>query len=171
MFESPPKWRQILRQRAINTNLGPGARRMEITAGADQQTEFTGQNGEAADLIGRLQAVDHFYGMATRLDEVGDQPATLAASEIVMRWMRQTDPGTRGPQRRDGVFKRWPVLFDITQLARTEPFSKCFGAVFHETSIDQEVREVRPGRRITAVAERLLDRASTFQRAGHTFHR
>jgi len=85
--------------------------------------------------------------------------------------MSQADPGACGPQRRNGVLQRRPVLFDVAQLACTQPFPERLGAVFHETFIDQEVREVRPGRRIAIVAKGLLDRPSTFQRAGHTFHR
>lgn len=39
-------------------------RAMEITAGGDQQAELTGQDRQAANLLGRLMAVDHLNGMA-----------------------------------------------------------------------------------------------------------
>jgi hypothetical protein len=42
MFESTPQWWQILRNRAVFTDLGPASRAMKITAGADQQTKLAG---------------------------------------------------------------------------------------------------------------------------------
>ena len=171
MFEPTPKGRQVFGQWAINADFRPCAWGMKITAGTDQQTELTGQNRQTADLIGRLQAVDHFYCVAAGLDEVGDQLATLAAGEIVMRRVRKADPGPGGAQGRHRFLKGRPVLLDVAQFARTKPFAERFGAIFDETLIDQKVGKMRSGRRIAAVAQRLLHRACTFERAGHTFHR
>src|SRR5690606_7764557 len=115
MFESTPKWRKVFGQRSINTDLGPGARSVEVTAGAYQQTEFTSQDGQCPDLLGRLQTVDHLYGMAASLQELGDQFTTFTAGEIVVRGVRKADPGSRGAQHRDGIFQRRPVQFDVTE--------------------------------------------------------
>ncbi|MNG06308.1 hypothetical protein D3C84_895370 [compost metagenome] len=52
---------------------------MEITAGTDQQTEFTGQDRQGAYLFSRHHAVDHFQRMPACLNIVGNQPAALAA--------------------------------------------------------------------------------------------
>src|SRR5690606_10719102 len=112
MFESTPEWRQIFGQRSVNTDLGPGARSVEITAGTHQQTEFTSQDGQCPDLLGRLQTVDHLYGMAASLQELGDQFTTFAAGEIVVRGMRKADPGSRSAQHCHGILQRGPMKLD-----------------------------------------------------------
>jgi hypothetical protein len=123
MFESTPQWRQILRERAVLTDFGPASRAMKITAGADQQTELTGENRQAAHLLGGLMAIDHFDRVAPCLNIVGNQPATFAASEIVVPRMRQADPGLGGAQGFDRVFQGRPVLLDVPQLAGALPLS------------------------------------------------
>lgn len=144
---------------------------MEITAGGDQQAELSGQNRQAADLLGRLMAVDHLDGMAPSLNIVGDQPAALAAGEIIVPWMRQADPGASRPQGLDGFFQRWPVLLDVPQLAGPQPFAKRLGAILDETLAHHPVGEVRPGRGVTAVAQLLLDLPGPLQRTGHALER
>lgn len=140
---------------------------MEITAGGDQQAELTGQYRQAADLLGRLMAVDHLNGMAPCLNIVGDQAAALAASEVIVPWMCQADPGASGPQSLDGFFQRRPVLLDVPQLAGPQPFAERFGAVLDESFAHHPVGKVWAGRCVTAVAQRLLDLPGAVQRTGH----
>jgi len=116
MFESTPKRWQILRERAVLADLGPASGAMEITAGTDQQTELTRQNGQAADLLGRLMPVDHFDSVTTCLNIVANQAPAFAAGEIVVPWMGQADPGTRGAQGSDGFLEGRPVLLDVPSL-------------------------------------------------------
>src|SRR5690606_41171843 len=59
-------------------------------------------------------------------------PISLAAREIVLPGMLQADPGSGVPQCRHGLLQARPVLFDIAQLARTQPFAELFGAVRSE---------------------------------------
>ncbi len=70
---------------------------MEIAASAHQQSKLPGEDRQAADLLGRLMAIDHFDGMAPCLNIVGYQAAALAAGEIVVPGMRQADPGAARP--------------------------------------------------------------------------
>ena len=93
MFESTPKWRKILRQRAINANLGPSARGMKVTAGSYQQTELTSQNGQTTHLLRRLQTINHLDSVTASLNIGGDQLTTFTAGEIIMPRVRQADPG------------------------------------------------------------------------------
>ena len=81
MFEPRPKWRQILRHRTIDANLGPASRGMEITASGHQQAEFTRQNGQGSNLLGRLQAIHYLNRMATRLNEGSDQLTTFTTGK------------------------------------------------------------------------------------------
>lgn len=140
---------------------------MEITAGGDQQTEFTGQDRQAANLLGRLMAVDHLDGMASCLNIVGDQATALAAGEIIVPRMCQADPGASGPQGLDGFFQCRPVLLDVTQLAGPQPFAERFGAVLDEAFAHHPVGKVWPGRCVTTVAQFLLDLPGAVQRTGH----
>lgn len=140
---------------------------MEITAGGDQQAELTGQDRQAAHLLGRLMAVDHLDGMAPRLNIVGDQAAALAAGEIIVPWMRQADPGASGPQGLDGFFQGRPVLLDVPQLAGPQPFAERFGAILDEPFAHHPVGKVWPGRGVAAVAQFLLDLPGAVQRTGH----
>lgn len=167
MFEPTPKGRQVFRDRAILTNLGPASRAMKVTASADQQSEFTSKDSQTAHLLCRLVAIDHFDSMTTGLNIVGNQAATLAAGEIVMPGMGQADPGPRGPQCADGFFQGRPVLLDVPQLAGPQPFAKRLGTILHETGTHQVVGEVRPRRCIAAVPQFLLDRPGAFQRSRH----
>ncbi len=140
---------------------------MEITAGGDQQAELTGQDRQAANLLGRLMAVDHLNGMAPRLNIVGDQTAALAASEVIVPWMCQADPGASSPQGADGFFQRWPVLLDVPQLAGPQPFAERFGAVLDEPFAHHPVGKVWPSRCVATVAQCLLDLPRAVQRTGH----
>ncbi len=144
---------------------------MKITAGADQQTELAGKNRQAAHLLRGLMAIDHFDRMAPCLNIVGNQPATFAASEIVMPGMRQADPGFRRAQGFDGVFQGRPVLLDVPQLAGAQPFAERLGAILDVTLAHHPVGEVRTGRRVAAVAQFLLNGPGTFQRSRHAFQR
>lgn len=144
---------------------------MKITAGAHQQTELPSKDGQAAHLLGGLVAVDHLDRVATCLNIVGNQAATFAAGEIVMPGMGQADPGPRCAQRLDGFLEGRPVLLDVAQLAGPQPLAKGFGAVLHETGAHQVIGEVRPGRRIAAVAQFLLDRPGPFEGTRHAFER
>lgn len=140
---------------------------MEIAAGTHQQSKLPGEDRQAADLLGRLMAIDHFDGMAPCLNIVGYQAAAFAAGEIVVPGMCQADPGARGPQRADRFLERRPVLLDVPQLAGPQPFAEGFGAVFDEAFAHHPVGKMRTGRRIAAVAQLLLDLPGPFQRAGH----
>lgn len=140
---------------------------MEITAGGDQQAELPGQNRQAADLLGRLMAIDHLNGVAPCLNIVGYQATTLATGEIIVPGMRQADPGPGGPQGFNRLFQGRPMLLDVPQLAGPQPFAKRFGAVLDETFAHHPVGEVRPGRCISAVTQLLLDLPGPLQRTGH----
>lgn len=144
---------------------------MKITAGADQQTELAGQNGQAAHLLGRLVTIDHFDGVAPCLNIVGNQAATLASGEFVVPGVCQADPGFGCAQGFDGFFQGRPVLLDVAQFAGTQPFTERLGAILDETFTHHPVGEMRAGRRVTAVAQLLLDLAGAFQRPRHTFER
>src|SRR5476649_836278 len=109
--------------------------------------------------------------MTAGLKIVGDQLTTLTAGEIILHGVRQTDPGPGSTQGADGFFQRWPVLLDVAQFAGAQPFAERFGPILDETGTHQEVREVRTGRSVAAVAQFLLDRTGTFQRSRHTFYR
>src|SRR5471032_1162363 len=167
MFEATPKGRQIFRDGAVLANLGPAARAMKITAGADQQTKFAGKNRQAAYMLGGLMPVDHFDCVAARSNIVANQLATLDAGEIVMPRMRQADPGTCCPQCANGVFQGWPVLLDVPQLAGTQPFAERFGAILYKTFTHHPVGKVRAGRGVAAVTQFLLDGTGAFQAVGH----
>ena len=140
---------------------------MEITAGADQQTELTGKDGKAAHLFRRLMTVDHFDRMPARLNIVGNQLSALAAGEIVVPRMCQADPGAGGAQRADGVFQGRPMLLDVPQLAGAEPFTKRLGAILYKTFTHHPVGEMRAGRRVAAVAQFLLDLPGAVERIRH----
>src|SRR5471032_2247943 len=167
MFEATPKGRQIFRDCAVLANLGPAARAMKITAGADQQTKFAGKNRQAADLFGGLMPVDYLDCVAARSNIVANQLAALAAGEIVMPGMRQADPRARCPQGAYGVFQGRPVLLDVPQLAGAQPFAECFGAILYKTFTHHPVGKVRTGRGVAAVAQFLLDGTGAFQAVGH----
>lgn len=141
---------------------------MKITAGGDQQAKLPGQNRQAADLFGRLMAIDHLHGVAPCLNIVGYQAATFAAGEIIVPGMRQADPRPGGPQSLNRLLQRRPMLLDVAQLAGPQPFAKRVGAVLDETFAHHPVGEVRSGRRIAAVPQFLLDLPGALQRTGHT---
>ncbi len=140
---------------------------MKITAGGHQQAELTGQNRQAANLLGRLMAIDHLDGVAPCLNIVGHQATALAAGEIIVPRMRQADPGSGGSQGLDGLFQGRPVLLDVPELAGPQPFAKRFGAVLDETFAHHPVREVRTGRGVAAVTQFLLDFPGALKRTGH----
>jgi len=167
MFESAPQGWQILRERAVLTDFRPPARAMEITAGADQQTELASQDGQTAHLLGGLVSIDHFDRVASCLNIVGNQAAALAASEFVMPGVGQTDPGLGRAQGFDGFFQGRPVLLDVPELAGAEPFAERFGAILSKTFANHPVGKVRPGRCIATVAQFLLDLPRAFERPRH----
>ena len=144
---------------------------MKITAGTDQQTELTRKDRQAANLIGRLVPVDHFNRVTPSLNIVANQPSALAAGEIVVRGVRQADPGPCCAQGGDGVFKGRPVQLDVAQLAGAQPLAERFGAIFDVTGLDQKVGKVRTRRGIATVAQGLLDGSRTFKRTGHALER
>ena len=140
---------------------------MEVTAGADQQTELTGKDRQAAHLFCGLMAIDHLDSMPACLNIVGNQLSALATGEIVVPWMRQADPGSGGAQGADGVFQGRPVQFDVAEFAGAEPFAKCLGAILYITFTHHPVGEMRPGRRVAAVAQLLLDLPGAVEGTGH----
>src|SRR5690606_40104620 len=140
---------------------------MEITAETGHQTEFPRQNRQSPHLLQRLHAVDHFQGVTTALGEIGNQSAAFATGEIVLPGMRQADPGTRIAQGVQGFLEAWPMLFDIAELARSEPFTKRLGMIPHMPGTHQKLRKVRASRRIAAVAPLLLYLARALKRTRH----
>eukprot|EP01137_Pigoraptor_chileana_P022539 Opistho-2@7031 len=169
MFEPTPQGWKVLGNRPVLADLGPAARAMEVTAGADQQTELTGKDCQAAHLFCGLKAIDHFNRMPARLNIVGNQLSALAAGEIIVPGMRQTDPGTGRAQRGDGVFEGWPVQLDVTQLAGAEPFAERLGAILYKAFTHHPVGEMRTGRGVAAVAQFLLNFPRAVEGAGHAF--
>src|SRR5690606_3973326 len=124
---------------------------------------------QATHLFRRLHAVDHFQGMTTGRSEVGYQTSTLTASKVVLPRMRQADPGPGRAQGGNGFFQHRPMLLDVTQLARAQPFAKRLGAVTHVPGAHEKLGEVRSRRRVATVAQFLLDSPSPLQRTGHAF--
>ncbi len=61
------------------------------------------------------------------------------------------------------------MLFDIAQLARTQPFAERFGAVANMPGTHQKLGEVRSCGRVTAVAKFLLHGPCAFQCSRHAF--
>src|SRR5689334_9505311 len=124
MFEPTPKRWQVLREWAVLADLGPASGSMEITASTDQQTELTRKNSQAANLLGRLMAIDHLDCVAACLNIVGNQATAFAAGEIIVPRMRQTDPCPGSAQGFDGFFQGRPVLLDVPQLAGAQPLAE-----------------------------------------------
>ncbi|MNI87966.1 hypothetical protein D3C73_1452150 [compost metagenome] len=85
--------------------------------------------------------------------------------------MRQADPGIGCSQGFHGFLQGRPVLLDIPQLARAQPFAKRFGAILDEPFSHHPVGKMRTSRRIAAVAQFLLDGSGTFQRPRHALER
>ena len=77
---------------------------MEIAADAGQQGKFTGQNGQTADLFGRLHAIHHFQGLT----------AGLAAAAVGL-----TLPGDGIARKRIDLL-RYPEM-TMARLARLAP--------------------------------------------------
>ena len=105
--------------------------------------------------------------MAARRDEIDDEATALAAGEIVLPWMRQADPGTclaQGPNR---LLEARPVLLHVTELAGAEPLAKGLGTIADMAGTHEKLGEVGTSRRVAAVAQFLLDRPCTLQRARH----
>ena len=171
MFEPRRQRRQVLGQRPIDPDFAPRTWTVEVTAGTHQQAEFARQDRQRADLLGGLHAIDDLDGMPTCLNIVADQLAPLAAREVVMQRMREADPGFRLAQRAYGVLEGRPVLLDVAQLARAQPFAESLLAILYIALLNQEIGEVRTRRRITAVTKSLLDGSRTLQRARHALER
>src|SRR3546814_9271998 len=60
-----------------------------------------------------------------------------------------------------------PMLLDVAELARTQPFAKRFGTVADMTGTHEKIGEMRSRRCVAAVAEFLLKRPRAFQRTRH----
>ena len=140
---------------------------MEITADACHQPELPRQDRQATHLLQRLHTVDHFQRMTARLGEFAYQSTSFAAGEIVLPRMRQTDPCAGVAQGAYGSLKRWPMLFDVSQLAGAEPLAECLGAVAHMPGTHEIIRKMRACRRVAAIPQLLLNGPGTVQRTGH----
>lgn len=166
--ETRPHGRKVLWNRTVHAQFGPVARRVEIAAGGDHQAELAGQDRQGTDLFGRLHAIDHLDGVSAGLEKVGDQAPALGPGEIIMIRVRQADPGARLAQAADHFLQGRPVLLDVSQLAGPQPLAERVGAILDPAALDQELGEMRPRRRVAAVAQGLLDRPRALQRTGHT---
>ncbi|MNV68313.1 hypothetical protein D3C71_1611530 [compost metagenome] len=122
-------------------------------------------------MLGRLVTIDHFDGVAPCLNIVGNQATSLAAREFIVPWVCQTDPGLGRAQGFDGFLQGRPVLLDVAQLAGAQPFAERLGAILDETFTHHPVGEMRASRRVTAVAQLLLDLPGAIQRPRHAFER
>src|SRR3989344_2277382 len=124
---------------------------MEITASGDEHTELPRQNRQTANLFGRLHTIDHFQRMPAGADKISDQLASFTPSKVVLPGMRQPHPSASAAPGIHGLGQLWPVLFDITQLARAQPLAERFGAVLYISAAHQKVSKVRACRGIAAI--------------------